>query len=156
VAIVEKGQGEGGFHPLEGHLLSILRTPPVRVRFVPDAWFDLQGKEVRCPDGEYVALAGVGDPHSVSRIFHEATGRDAELLAFPDHHAYCAEDVANILAHARGRPIATTEKDAVKLEAYSEELESVRVLKLTMEMREGEDRFWDQVTAALARPGDRL
>ena len=53
----------------------------MRVRFTADAWFDLQGREVAAPEGEYVALAGVGNPGSVAGVFLEATGREAELLA---------------------------------------------------------------------------
>jgi tetraacyldisaccharide 4'-kinase len=149
VVTVEKGKAGGGLPPLEPLLQPFLKEPPFRVRFVPDGWMDLHGNDAEVPDGDYVALAAVGDPESVSRIFLEATGREAELLAFPDHHEYTPEDVGNILAHARGRPVATTEKDAVKLELYRESLGIMRVLKLRLAVIDGEDRFWELVAGAL-------
>jgi tetraacyldisaccharide 4'-kinase len=149
VAVVEKGDAEANL-PFPGVLFQdFLREPPLRVRFVPDGWMDLQGNESTCPEGDFVALAGVGDPESVSQMFLRATGREAELLAFPDHHEYTSEDVTNILAHAGGRSLVTTEKDGVKLERYHEGLGMMRVLRLRMELTDGEDRFWEMVVMAL-------
>ncbi|SDH32657.1 tetraacyldisaccharide 4'-kinase [Propionivibrio dicarboxylicus] len=58
------------------------------------------------------ALAGIGDP---SRFFAQlaALGLSVEPRAFPDHHAYTAED----LAFARDGVLLMTEKDAVKCAA---------------------------------------
>ncbi len=58
------------------------------------------------------AIAGIGDP---SRFFGQlsALGLDFEAHAFPDHHRYCARD----LAFANDNVVLMTEKDAVKCSA---------------------------------------
>ncbi len=64
--------------------------------------------------GERVhALAGIGHPQ---RFFEQLTvlGIAHDPLPFPDHHAYAASDLPS-----DGRPIVTTEKDAVKLTAVA-------------------------------------
>lgn len=63
---------------------------------------DFAGKRIH-------AVAGIGSPQ---RFFRQisALGIVADEHAFPDHHAYAAEDVTFI-----GDAILTTEKDAVKL-----------------------------------------
>ena len=63
--------------------------------------------------GRLFALAGIGDP---SRFFDQLTalGLAFESRAFPDHHAYAADD----LAFAEGGILLMTEKDAVKCAAF--------------------------------------
>lgn len=60
-------------------------------------------------DQQLHAVAGIGNPQ---RFFRQlaALGLVAENHAFPDHHAYCSDELAFI-----GDAILTTEKDAVKL-----------------------------------------
>ena len=61
--------------------------------------------------GRVHAVAGIGHPQ---RFFDQLTalGITHDPLPFPDHHAYAAGDLPS-----DGRPILTTEKDAVKLNA---------------------------------------
>ncbi|MFC4161068.1 tetraacyldisaccharide 4'-kinase [Chitinimonas lacunae] len=60
------------------------------------------------------AVAGIGHP---PRFFAalRAAGLEFEAFPYPDHHPYCAAD----LARWRGRTVLTTEKDAVKLESLA-------------------------------------
>lgn len=62
-----------------------------------------------CARSHVHALAGIGNPQ---RFFDQLTalGIAHDPLPFPDHHAYVAGDLPR-----DGRPILTTEKDAVKL-----------------------------------------
>ena len=66
---------------------------------------DLRGRRV-------YAIAGIGDP---SRFFNQLTamGLTFDAHAFPDHHAYCADD----LSFASDGVLLMTEKDAVKCAA---------------------------------------
>jgi tetraacyldisaccharide-1-P 4'-kinase len=100
-------------------------------------------------------VAGIGDPGSFSRVLEEILGPGGELLSFPDHHTYGWGDVDTILQRARGRPIVTTEKDAVKLEAFGARMEGVRALRLGVEVVEGEERLWHHVEAVLAASSRR-
>lgn len=71
----------------------------------PLSW--LAGRDV-------LAVASLADP----RPFVEqlaAAGARAELISFPDHHAFTARDVEGITAVAAGRALVCTRKEAVKL-----------------------------------------
>jgi tetraacyldisaccharide 4'-kinase len=97
------------------------RLPAFRARLCPtalvradgDAWVTeplatLAGRAV-------VAVAGIARPERLARTLEALGAHVPELLAFPDHHAYDAVDVARIGAAAGGRVLVTTEKDLVKL-----------------------------------------
>lgn len=60
--------------------------------------------------GEQIyAVAGIGRPEQFFKTLTDA-GFDIEPRVFPDHHAYCLRDFAELL----DRPVIMTEKDAVK------------------------------------------
>jgi len=65
---------------------------------------------------EVVALSGIGEPELFAEQLRRLGAR-VTPLAFPDHHAYTAEDVARAARVAGSRWIITTAKDAVKLRA---------------------------------------
>jgi tetraacyldisaccharide 4'-kinase len=61
------------------------------------------------------AVAGIGEP---ARFFRhlEALGLQVMAHAFPDHHRFCAAD----LAFGDGLPVLMTEKDAVKCKGFAQ------------------------------------
>lgn len=144
VVLTRKGV-EDSTEELEKRVDPYLREPPITVAFVPQGWTDLEGRVFPAPEGEYLAVAGIGDPDSFSRVLKDATGRSGDLLPFPDHHPYGWRDIQTLIDLAGRRTIITTEKDAVKLAPHKEHLPEVRVLKLGVEILTGEDRFWRRV-----------
>jgi len=140
---------------LEIRIDPFLRESPVKVAFARGGWEDLKGSEATPPQGEYLAVAGIGDPDSFSRVLRDATGRPGDLLPFPDHHPYSWRDVQTMLDLAGSRTIVTTEKDAVKLSPHAEHLRDARVLKLGLEVVAGEERLWRHIEGVLrARRGN--
>jgi len=148
VVLTQKGKTDSTLE-MEMRLEPFLREAPVKVSFVPEGWVDLEGEPMAAPDGDYLALCGIGDPGGFSRILAEATGQPGELLSFPDHHDYTWGDVTEIQSRLRGRTLVTTEKDAVKLHAFRQDLPDLRVLRLKVEFQEGEERLWRHVQGAL-------
>jgi tetraacyldisaccharide 4'-kinase len=148
VVLTQKGETDSSLE-MGMRLEPFLREPPVRVSFVPQGWTNLGGETVAGPDGDYLAVCGIGDPGGFSRILEDATGRTGELLSFPDHHDYTWADTMEIQGRLRGRTLVTTEKDAVKLHAFREDLPSLRVLHLKVEFLEGEERLWRHVEGVL-------
>ncbi|OGU01023.1 MAG: hypothetical protein A2085_10235 [Gemmatimonadetes bacterium GWC2_71_10] len=65
---------------------------------------------------EVLAVCGVATPAAFGAQLAQA-GAKVTLLAFGDHHAYTAADVARVVARAGARAVVTTGKDAVKLAA---------------------------------------
>ncbi|HEX6939614.1 MAG TPA: tetraacyldisaccharide 4'-kinase [Longimicrobiales bacterium] len=75
------------------------------------------------PRGEVVAVAGIARPRDFVANAEAAGVEVGEALVFRDHHAYTDEDARRIRAAARGRPVVTTAKDAVKLAPLAPELD---------------------------------
>jgi tetraacyldisaccharide 4'-kinase len=78
----------------------------------------LHGGETRplesLADADVLAVAGVARPAPFVAHLRSA-GATVEAALFADHHAYGEADAAAIRARAAGRPLVTTQKDAVKL-----------------------------------------
>lgn len=90
---------------------------------------DLQGRKVG-------ALSGIGRPDAFVQTLRDLGAEVEASIAFPDHHAYTAADVARILAMGDApRLWVTTEKDAVKLAGVVPEAVASRVWVLGVEMR---------------------
>ena len=63
-----------------------------------------------------VAVCGIGEPEAFASQLRAAGAASVELVAFGDHHAYDAGDVAAVLGLAASHDlVVTTAKDAVKL-----------------------------------------
>ena len=67
------------------------------------------------PAGPALGVCAIADPEGFRRSAERAGADIATLLTYGDHHAYDASDLDRIVHGAAGRPILTTEKDAVKL-----------------------------------------
>ncbi|NNM07227.1 MAG: tetraacyldisaccharide 4'-kinase [Gemmatimonadetes bacterium] len=152
VVVTQKGKTDSTLE-MEMALDPYLREPPVKVCFSPKGWTDLKGSRSAAPEGEYLAVCGIGEPDGFSRILTETTGRQGELLSFPDHHDYTWADVVEIANRRKGRALVTTEKDAVKLHAFRDDLPDLRVLHLQVEFLAGEERLWAHVEAVLGPGG---
>ena len=148
VVLTQKGREEDT-SDVEGRVDPFVREAPYRVAFVPAGFVDLAGKPTEGPGGEYLAVAGIGDPWSLFRVLRESVGPAGELLSYPDHHEYGWSDVRTIVDRAGGRTIVTTEKDAVKLEAFASEFDDLKVLRLGVEFLDGEDRLWKHIERVL-------
>lgn len=91
----------------------------LRFDLLPGAAWPLVGGESRPLAGfagaPVHAVAGIGNP---PRYFASLQQQGLSLIphAYPDHHAYCAQD----LAFGDDRPVLMTEKDAVKCRAFAD------------------------------------
>ena len=66
------------------------------------------------PQGRRVAFCGLGNPGSFRQSLDRMGLREVELMVFPDHHEYGAEDLEKL--RQKGEVWITTAKDAVKVE----------------------------------------
>lgn len=105
-------------------------APVHLVRIVAGPWQTLEGEPAEAPEAPVLIVASVADPDSFVDLVEERIGTQPEAMTFPDHHDYGRKDVEGIAARAAGRPVVTTEKDAVKLERHADLLPGARVLPL--------------------------
>lgn len=108
------------------------RAVVARVALEAGEWTDLTGESVDAPveASEVLAVCSIARPEPFRLQVRDRLGTRVDLLPFPDHHDYDAVDARRIAERARGRPVVTTEKDAVKLAPFRAELRNVRVLPL--------------------------
>ncbi|MGL4727364.1 MAG: tetraacyldisaccharide 4'-kinase [Bosea sp. (in: a-proteobacteria)] len=109
-ALLVIGDGEAGEQVAEkAHGAA---KPVFTARLAPDASIaaSLVGQQV-------LALAGIGRPEKFSETLQRLGARVAETAFFADHHAYSAQDVAQVSARAAALKltVVTTQKDAVRL-----------------------------------------
>lgn len=95
------------------------QVPVAIAHLAPDglvSWLDGRSDPVGSLRGQrIVAVSGVGDPAAFGAQLR-AEGAEVQEVAFGDHHAYTAADVAALVARAAGAGrVVCTLKDAVKL-----------------------------------------
>ena len=105
----------------------------------PDKIYDLETNAEIKPE-KTIAFAGIGQPEF---FFNSLKAQDIELVSekvFTDHYLYTKLDIENIIEKARQKgadSIITTEKDAVKLIPFLNEINSdikICALKLNVEL----------------------
>jgi tetraacyldisaccharide 4'-kinase len=69
-------------------------------------------------DQALLAVAGVARPERFVGMIRSMAGSSVDVLVFPDHHPYSAQDADRIDAAAAGRLVVTTEKDLAKLARF--------------------------------------
>ena len=132
-------------------------VPLARARLSPGGWEGLEGQPSTAPRGQVLAATGVAGPRAFAALVGEQTGAVVELLEFSDHHEFTPRDVEHVGRVAGGRPVAVTEKDAVKLREHGGILPDVRVLTLTLEIESGEELLRERIlgVGVALRPGPR-
>jgi tetraacyldisaccharide 4'-kinase len=91
------------------------------------------------PQTPGVLVAGVAQPAAFTEMAAAGGAHFLHRMIFRDHHAYDARDAERICAVARGGPVFTTEKDAVKLAVLAPDLDLwVLVLDVVVERGEAE------------------
>jgi tetraacyldisaccharide 4'-kinase len=107
-----------------------------------DALTPLHGGDARALDflagRDVLAVAGLAQPGPFFAALRDA-GATVEEAAYPDHHAFTADDALRIVSRAAGRPIVITRKDAVKLRALMSPSALVLVLEQAVRIESGGD-----------------
>lgn len=108
-----------------------------RVRLAPRDWVTLDGREAEPPPGAMLAVTGIARPRGFGEMVKRTAPGPVELMSFPDHHPFTPADLRSIGERAAGRPVVTTEKDAVRLVGLPDRPDDVRVLRLRVEVETG-------------------
>jgi len=107
----------------------------------------LRGKRI-------AAFAGIASPDAFRKMLERLQAQVVRFLAFPDHHPYGNDDVADIrraAAEAGAEIIVTTEKDGVRLEAFPGFLSELKQLRITITMSPSEGPFVESLLRRLHR-----
>ncbi|MGH8008194.1 MAG: tetraacyldisaccharide 4'-kinase [Candidatus Binatia bacterium] len=116
-----------------GDLVPSTLISPVQRKWHELPLADLVGKRV-------VAITGVADPFPFYRSLQEWEVEVAEILEFPDHHAYTQADWQTISqAGQKFDLIVTTEKDLVKLEQFPFAAGKLIAVRVQMEIEYAEE-----------------
>ncbi|MGA9525556.1 MAG: tetraacyldisaccharide 4'-kinase [Myxococcaceae bacterium] len=136
--------GVGPQHPLP------FDGPIVRARHAPSSIRAADGSELPLESlrgRRVLAFSALADPRAFPRTVQALGAEVVEARPFPDHHAFSATELAELVrdARARGAELITTEKDAMRL---PEQIDAW-VLRLDVEILEGAAHL----DALLAPPG---
>ncbi len=137
----------------EGELRRRFPELPVdRIRLGVRDWANLAGEPSEGPGGPALVVTGIARPRAAAEMVARATGAAVELAAFPDHHGFTRADVARIRERAGTRTVVTTEKDAVRLAPFADELSGALVLRLEVAPESGDDALREAILDAAGRP----
>lgn len=101
--------------------------------------------------GDFLAVSSIAEPDGFHEMVRSGAGGVVECMAFPDHYSFDSDDISRIVKRAAGRPLVTTEKDAVKLERFFQELPKTYVLRLQVAWDFGQDAVMALIKSALDR-----
>lgn len=124
-----------------------------RMAFDTGAWTDLDGEPAPPPSGPLVAVAGIARPDAFALQVARYSHGPVTLLAYPDHHRFTLGDVRAMRGAAGGRTVVVTEKDAVKLATFGDELPTARVLGQTLRWESGEEAVKRRMDEVAERRG---
>lgn len=126
--------------------LKALDRPVVAFKYIPTGLRSLNGKtgltldEIK--DKKTFIFSALASPDSFERTVESLSARIIGKKNFPDHHNYQKSDIDEILTLAKdAEVIITTEKDAVKLSDFSEELNIAYTLEIDVEVENKENFF---------------
>lgn len=105
------------------------------------------------PETEVLLVTGIANPRPLKKLLEEHSNSYL-LQQYPDHHIFTIDDLREIIARFRNmdaseKIILTTEKDAVRLVKFSNELEGLPLYVLPVSHRflfDGEEGFSRLVT----------
>ena len=101
------------------------------------------------PAGDLLAVSSIAEPDGFHEMVRSKGSGAVESMAFPDHHPFSTDDVRRIRERAAGRSVVITEKDAVKLSPFSQELPRTYVLHLRVAWDFGQDAVMELIRRAL-------
>ncbi|MES2768706.1 MAG: tetraacyldisaccharide 4'-kinase [Bdellovibrionota bacterium] len=112
-----------------------------------DSFYDLKSNQkIQTQFRDVTLVSGIGKP----KTFEDLIKKNYPNLsikkhyAFKDHHAYKESDILRIKAESENGILLTTEKDAVKLQKFSEQLNFL-VAKLKFVNQRSMDKFFYEV-----------
>ena len=95
------------------------------------------------------AVSSIAEPEGFHEMVRSRASGVVECMAFPDHHPFSHKDICRIVERAAGRSVVITEKDAVKLRTFSQELPRTYVLRLQVAWDFGQDAVMALIRRAI-------
>ena len=125
-----------------------------QIHLKEDLWTELGGEPTAetlagPPAGALLAVSSIAEPDGFHEMVRSKASGVVECMAFPDHHPFSDKDVRRIVERASGRPVVTTEKDAVKLRTFLQEMPRTYVLRLRVGWDFGQDAVMELIRRAL-------
>ena len=106
-----------------------------------------------------ILVTGIANPANL--INHLKNNNQINHIRFPDHHNYNLEDVSNILYKYNNNKtdkkiIITTEKDAVKLSTFKNELNNVNVYYICISIKLDKKQKFDEEILEYVKKNKRI
>tara|TARA_Y100001978_G_scaffold196815_1_gene206792 strand:- start:1187 stop:2179 length:993 start_codon:yes stop_codon:yes gene_type:complete len=116
-------------------------------------------EEVSLEEQQILLLTGIADAQSI-KDYLLGKVEVVEHLEYKDHHHYSNKDIEKIIEvwkefKSSKKLILTTEKDAVRLQEFKEELKDVSICYLPVEVRFHEEKKFNDLVLSYVRENSR-
>jgi tetraacyldisaccharide 4'-kinase len=115
VVVTRRSATDAEAAEVEAEVGRVSGRPTARALLGPGPWLRPDGTRRPGVPGPSIAVAGVARPDDFFDQAEQAAADLYDAIAFPDHHAFTAEEARALIRLAEGDPIVMTAKDAVKL-----------------------------------------
>lgn len=109
---------------LPDKFLKFIKTEPIKFQFVKEPFYDLFTKtQYNYINNEVIPFCGIANPKRFLNSLIEEGIHFPKSIEYPDHHRYSQKDIQRLASIGNKHGIKifiTTEKDAVKLEEYTD------------------------------------
>lgn len=140
-------------HAMTGSLLGKRTFPVFKSNYEPlkikSLWTGKEEDVSALSGKKIVALSGIANPSSFSALLESLGGQLLHEEIFADHHAYSISDLEEVMSVAESLGadmVVTTEKDAVKIEEFSDRIKiPFYSLQIGLDLFGEDDRFVDTI-----------
>ncbi len=123
IVLMHRGAGSADVARVRAEVASVAKQIPIiGASLLPTRWRAWKTGAHESPRSG-IASAAIANPEGFFDDARRAGGVFDKTFRFRDHHDYNRRDLEAIRIAANGRPVLTTEKDAVKLGALGRDLE---------------------------------
>ena len=142
--------GEGTVPPA-GCQQHMSDKPVFHCRVIPTAFVSTAGCDPvdPLPKKSVVLVSGIAHPERFRRTAEEIGLRVKRHVIFRDHHEFTDKELRQVLDEAGGLPLVFTEKDWVRLPAWTKDREDVAALRIGLVM-ENEPEFKEMLARSLS------
>lgn len=107
---------------------------------------------------DVLLLCGIANPRPLKEYLNTRV-HAYDMLRFPDHHIFNSDDLAEIKRHyekigSKNKLILTTEKDAVRLQKFEEQLKDLPIYAIPIEHKflfDAEDDFREELVGFISK-----
>jgi tetraacyldisaccharide 4'-kinase len=122
----------------------------VNINYKVDGFYDLDDKKIQAHEKNIIAFCGIAQPDAFLNSLEKTGVNVFDFYKYEDHKKYHINELLDLFRKFDvGTPYVTTQKDAVKLKKYAQELKNFRIyyLKIDLEIADNGELFYNKLNS---------